>query len=158
LHHQSTANSQQFKGFTVLRDACDMMYFIKEARKDATNNIVSYVLQSEKNRYRTSPKITIKLVGSYEFNVVEDALEGIEIVALKLIYFALKDGKKLMKQELVAAVKKGTSVDIGRATTNELIDEFVKKGFLKTEKGDRKAIYFMINEENEAALKEFIDI
>jgi len=158
LHHTTKANSQQFKGFTVIRDACDMMYFIKEARKDATNNIVSYVLQSEKNRYRTSPKITIKLVGNYEFNVVEDALEGIEIVALKLIYFALKDGKKLMKQELVAAVKKGTSVDIGRATTNELIDEFVKKGFLKTEKGDRKAIYFMINEENEAALKEFIDI
>jgi len=151
LHHtikSNDANDQPvFRGYGVLRDSADTMYFIKEVHHDDTNAITDYVLKAEKNRWDTTSTVTIKLKGSYECDIVKNGILGFENMVLKLCYINLKDSKKL-KNELIEIVQKGLTFDVGKAKISDTLDELVRRKYLLAERGDRKSMYFSINKQN----------
>jgi len=151
LHHtikSNDANDQPiFRGYGVLRDAADTMFFIKEVHKDDTNSITDYVLKAEKNRWDITDKVTIKLKGSFECDIIQNGILGFENMVLKLCYINLKDSKKL-KNELVEIIQKGLTFDVGKAKISDTLDELVRRKYLLTERGDRKSMYFSINKQN----------
>jgi len=152
LHHtikSNDANEQPiFRGYGVLRDAADTMYFIKEVHHDDTNAITDYVLKAEKNRWDTTSTVTIKLKGSYECDVIKNGILGFENMVLKLCYVNLKNNNKKLKNELIEAIQKGLTFDVGKAKISDTLDELVRRKYLLTERGDRKSIYFSINKQN----------
>ena len=74
-------------------------------------------------------------------------------MVLKLCYINLKDNNKKLKNELVEAVQKGLTFDVGKAKISDTLDELVRRKYLLTERGDRKSIYFSINKQNNDLLR-----
>jgi len=157
LHHtikSNDANDQPvFRGYGVLRDAADTMYFIKEVHHDDTNAITDYVLKAEKNRWDTTDKVTIKLKGSFECDIVKNGILGFENMVLKLCYVNLKNNNKKLKNELIEAIQKGLTFNVGKAKISDTLDELVRRKYLLTERGDRKSMYFSINKQNNDLLR-----
>jgi len=155
LHH-TAKQSGQFKGFTVLRDAGDMMYYIAGIQKDLQGNITDYVLKTEKARYKGAEQLQIRILGNYQFDVIDTVLDIDENTILKLIYFGLKKHKELQKMQLNKYVRdrlEGIGSRIGRTKINEIIDKFIELKFLNTRYGDKTTIYLSLNQESDTLKK-----
>ena len=155
LHH-TAKQSGQFKGFTVLRDAGDMMYYISGIQKDLQGNITDYVLKTEKARYKGAEQLQIRILGNYQFDVIDTVLDIDENTILKLVYFGLKKHKELQKMQLNKYVRdrlEGIGSRIGRTKINEIIDKFIELKFLNTRYGDKTTIYLSLNQESDTLKK-----
>jgi len=155
LHH-TAKQSGQFKGFTVLRDLGDMMYYIAGIQKDLQGNITDYVLKTEKARYKGAEQLQIRILGNYQFDVIDTVLDIDENTILKLVYFGLKKHKELQKMQLNKYVRdrlEGIGNRIGRTKINEIIDKFIELKFLNTRYGDKTTIYLSLNQESDTLKK-----
>jgi KaiC/GvpD/RAD55 family RecA-like ATPase len=155
LHH-TAKQSGQFKGFTVLRDAGDMMYYIAGIQKDLQGNITDYVLKTEKSRYKGAEQLQIRILGNYQFDVIDTVLDIDENTILKLVYFGLKKHKELQKMQLNKYVRErleGIGSRIGRTKINEIIDKFIELKFLSIRYGDKTTIYLSLNQESDTLKK-----
>jgi len=148
LHH-TNKQGEQFKGFTVIRDAADMMYTISGVLKDNQNKVTDFILKSEKNRYNTAEKIRFMLLGNYEFEIVETAFDNIvEDIIARLTFFALNKYKELQKMQLNKHIK-SKMPHVGRTKINEILDKFVDLEFLSKRQGDKAAVFLSLNEESD---------
>jgi len=148
LHH-TNKQGEQFKGFTVIRDAADMMYTISGVLKDNQNKVTDFILKSEKNRYNTAEKIRFMLLGNYEFEIAETVFDNIvEDIIARLTFFALNKYKELQKMQLNKHIK-SKMPHVGRTKINEILDKFVDLEFLNKRQGDKAAVFLSLNEESD---------
>jgi len=162
LHHTAKANNQ-FKGFTIIRDAADMMYTIAKTQRDAFGNITDYILKVEKSRYSAPEQIQIKLLGDYEFKTVNTVLDLDENTVLKIAYFALLKSKEMQKMQLNQHIRDkliGVGYKIGRIKVGEILDKFIELRLFNVRQGDKAAIYLSLNMQNDTLIRlveEFTD-
>jgi KaiC/GvpD/RAD55 family RecA-like ATPase len=155
LHH-TAKQSGLFKGFTVLRDAGDMMYYIGGVQKDLQGNITDYVLKTEKARYKGAEQLQIRILGNYQFDVIDTVLDIDENTVLKLVYFGLKKHNELQKMQLNKYVRdrlEGIGNRIGRTKINEIIDKFIELKFLNVRPGDKTTVYLSLNPKSDTLKK-----
>jgi len=162
LHHTAKANNQ-FKGFTVIRDAADMMYTIAKTQRDAFGNVTDYILKVEKNRYSAPEQLQIKILGDYEFKTVNTVLDLDENTVLKIAYFALLKNKEMQKMQLNQHIRDkliGIGQKIGRIKVGEILDKFIELRLFNIRQGDKAAVYLSLNMQNDTLIKlteEFTD-
>lgn len=157
LHHVAKG-SGIYKGFTVLKDAADMMYTIKSVKRDIDKNITDYTLQVEKARYKAPESINIAIHDDFELEIEESDIKVVDKVILKLAYNALKNGTELIKKDLTKHILNHLeNKNVGRIKIERIISEYSEQGFFKTRQGDKRAIYYSLDFNNELVKNLFND-
>ena len=143
LHHISKV-ARWTKGSTNIVNMSDVTYQLKSFKENGI--IVSYTLAVEKARYLVPESLTIELKDDYQVEISEFAIdsETTKVVLRALVSYLRKNPRSKQSQ-----IFEGLKEKFSRRQIEPVLKEYAEKGLFKTERGEKNAIFYEVNEESE---------
>jgi archaellum biogenesis ATPase FlaH len=146
IHHLARSTGKS-KGHTQIEDMADSVYHIKAHKNNAL--VEAWSLTASKQRYRTSPELTIRLLDNFKFEVSDVAI--LDDTTLAVLRFAVsyirKNEGKVRQSELIDETKK-KFVSVGERKIFYIFKDFVDRGLFKETTGVKNAKYYEVNEDS----------
>ncbi len=147
IHHIARTTGKT-KGHTQIEDMADSVYMVK-AFKDMSL-IEKWGLSVAKQRYRTSPELTIILKDDFEIEIDDVAILDESVLAILRIAVSVirKSDKDLIQKELKDKIKEKLPSE-GINKIDNILKEYTQKGLFRTIRGGAtNKIIYRINEES----------
>ena len=147
IHHIARTTGKT-KGHTQIEDMADSVYMVK-AFKDMSL-IEKWGLSVAKQRYRTSPELTIILKDDFEIEIDDVAILDESVLAILRIAVSVirKSAKDLIQKELKDKIKEKLPSE-GINKIDNILKEYTQKGLFRTIRGGAtNKIIYRINEES----------